>query len=152
MPACEIERPPLRPRFVRGAVAQHEISLPVRPRPAAEPSTSTGLRATRWLRPIVQNFFPCLWLFIGAVSSVDAALTVKYQHELVYMELNPVARTLLRVNDWDPSVMIGVKFAGTILVLGILIMQHRRDQRIGHFLTAVVAMFQLGLLWFLIGS
>lgn len=151
MPTCELERPGLRPRSQHIPPRRNELPPFTRVHPSAEPSRSGNRWMNRCVESVVQNFFPCLWLFIGAVSSLDAALTVKYQHDLIHMELNPIARTLLRVNGWDPSVMIGVKFAGTILVLGILILQYRRDQRLGHFLTAVVAAFQFGLLCFLLG-
>lgn len=151
MPTCELELPSPRSRSVYSVPPQNELPPLRHIRPVTLPPHPRSGFAQRCYEAAAQNFFPGLWLFIGAVSSIDAALTVKYQSDLVHMELNPVARVLLKLNGWDPSMMIGVKFAGTIVVLGYLVFKHRHDRRFAHFLTAVVAAFQLGLLCFLLG-
>lgn len=152
MPTSELERTVARPRAVCSTPPPQCELPPIRHiRPVTTPPRPRRGLPQRCYQSVAPVFFAGLWLFIGGVSSLDAALTVKYQSSLVHMELNPVARELLALSGWDPSVMIGVKFAGTILVLGFLDFKHRSDQRFAHFLTAVVAAFQLGLLCFLLG-
>lgn len=95
------------------------------------------------------RLFPALWLFIAMVSAFDAALTVKFQQELPHAEMNPMARFLLDLDEWNPGVFIGFKFLGTTLVLGFLTLAHGKNRPLAQLLASVIAMFQLGLLLFL---
>jgi hypothetical protein len=94
--------------------------------------------------------FPGLWLFIGLVSAFDTYLTVKFQDSLEIEELNPLARMLLQLDGWDPALFIGVKFLGSVMVLGILAALHLSDRRIGLVIATAIASFQLGLLGYLV--
>jgi hypothetical protein len=94
--------------------------------------------------------FPALWLFIGAVAAFDTYLTVKYQEFLLQNEVNPLARALLWLDGWEPSLLIGSKFLGSLVVLGILTVLHVRNRRIGLTVAGGLAAFQLGLLWYLV--
>jgi hypothetical protein len=94
--------------------------------------------------------FPGLWLFIGLVSAFDTYLTVKFQETLEIEELNPLARMLLQLDGWDPALFIGVKFLGSVMVLGILAALHLSDRRIGLVIATAIASFQLGLLGYLV--
>jgi hypothetical protein len=94
--------------------------------------------------------FPCLWLFIGLVSAFDTYLTVKFQEHLVYHEVNPLARMLLQHNGWEPSLLIGSKFLGSVIVLGALTVLHFQNRRVGLMVTAGLASFQLWLLGYLV--
>ena len=94
--------------------------------------------------------FPALWLFIGLVSAFDTYLLVRFQEDLVRLEVNPMARVLLALAGGEPSLLVGVKFMGSVLVLGILTALHVQNRRIGLIVTAALASFQLGLLSYLV--
>lgn len=94
--------------------------------------------------------FQCLLLFISAVSAIDSYLTVRFQDTLAFHELNPVGRLLLRIGGWEPSLLIGAKLLGTTLVLGILFALYLRHRQAGFAVAAALAVFQLGLLAFLV--
>jgi hypothetical protein len=94
--------------------------------------------------------FPALWLFIGLVAAFDTYLTVKYQSCLIDHEMNPLARALLRLDGWEPALLIGSKFLGSLIVLGILTALHLRNRRLGLTVAGGLAAFQLGLLWYLV--
>lgn len=116
-----------------------------RPRPAPLPAPPPrGIN-----RKLAAAWFPVLWLFIGFVSSVDAALTVKHQESLMQMEQNPIARQLLEWEDWNAGTLIGAKFLGTIVVLGVLAAAHRLHRPMARAVATGIAAFQLGLLLFL---
>jgi hypothetical protein len=104
------------------------------------------LRNVDW-RPLV---FAALWLFIAMVSAFDTYLTVRFHESLNVMELNPLARALLRTAGWQPALLVGIKLFGTVLALGILMLLHFRSRRIGISVAAGVASFQLALLGFLV--
>ena len=93
--------------------------------------------------------FNLLWLFIGAVSSYDAYLTMKFDDSIAAMELNPLGVWLIELDGGDPSLFIGVKFLGTIVVLGLLNLIHRCHHRMGWTLIGMLAAFQGWLLTFL---
>ena len=94
--------------------------------------------------------FPALWLFIGLVAAFDTYLTVKYQDYLIEHEENPLARALLQLDGWEPSLLIGSKFLGSLMVLGILTALHMRNRRLGLTVAGGLAAFQFGLLWYLV--
>jgi hypothetical protein len=89
-------------------------------------------------------------MFIGLVSAFDTYLTVKFQECLVSFEINPLAVMLLRLDDWDPSLLIGMKFLGSIVVLGFLAVLHLHNRRLGLMVTSGLASFQLWLLGYLV--
>lgn len=93
--------------------------------------------------------FPVLWVFIGSVSSYDAYLTLKYEDSIVAMELNPIGQFLLHLDEGDPSLFMAIKFAGTVIVLGVLNLLHRVTPQFGLKMTGAVASFQAVLLAFL---
>lgn len=94
--------------------------------------------------------FPCLWIFISCVSAFDTYLTVRFQEHLRYHEENPFGRLLLQLAGWEPSLLIGSKFLGSTLVLGILTAVYLRNRRVGFTVAAALAAFQLGLLGYLV--
>ena len=101
-------------------------------------------------RSLIQSrLFPVLWLFIATVSAFDAALTVKFQHELPHCEINPMARFLLHLDGWNPGLFVGFKFLGTTLVLGFLTLAHGKNRSMAQVMAGALAAFQLGLLLFL---
>ncbi len=86
---------------------------------------------------------------ILAVSAFDIYLTVKYVEFLPEMELNPVGRWLLEVDSGprcqlqQAAAFITAKFAGNVVVLGIIeTLAHCQFRRVG-FVAAAVALFQV---------
>ena len=73
-------------------------------------------------------YFAAMWLAIGIISSIDLYWAVKNQHIMLYNEQNPIGRYLIRQDDGDVALFMGVKMAGTILALGVLIVlyHHKR--------------------------
>ncbi|MBS0261310.1 MAG: hypothetical protein JSS02_05085 [Planctomycetes bacterium] len=93
--------------------------------------------------------FSGLWLFIASVSAFDTYLTVRYSAELYFEEINPVARYLLHINDWEPSLLIGWKFMGTFVVLGFVAALYTHHRRLGLMVTSTLASLQMALLGYL---
>ena len=65
--------------------------------------------------------FAALWLAIGFISAIDLYWAVKNQHIMLENEENPVGRYLIRLDDGSVALFMGVKMAGTILALGLLV-------------------------------
>jgi hypothetical protein len=102
------------------------------------------------------TIFVFAWLFVGFVSAYDAFLIVKYQHYLCELELNPMGRWLMELDDYHPmsdptgvARFLGYKFAGTILVLGSMSLIYWRSERMGLTVVAALATFQALLAAFL---
>ena len=100
--------------------------------------------------------FVALWLVVGLVSAYDGYLTVRYQHMLHLFEENPVGRWIMdldhgRVFNKDYGYVVenqkvarflGLKFAGTILSLAILLVVHRYKARMGLLISGIIASLQ----------
>lgn len=93
--------------------------------------------------------FPGMWLLIAAISSFDSFLTVRYREHLFYEELNPIARYLLQIDGWEPSLLIAAKFLGSTLALGFLMALHIQNRRLALIVATAVTGFQIALLGFL---
>src|SRR5262245_48279243 len=153
MALCEAETPASRARGMRSNGGGYSPSLshpgphinsafdhdPFAPSPKTNCST--------FCRQLV---FPGLWMFIGLVSAFDTYLTVKFQECLAFHEVNPLAVMLLRLDGWDPSLLIGLKFLGSVLALGFLAALHLHNRRLGLMVTSGLASFQLWLLGYLV--
>lgn len=94
-------------------------------------------------------FYLC-WLFIGFVSSVDVYLTIKYSDNLPEFELNPIARLILHIDEWDVSRFVAIKVFMTILVLGIVRWILYLNQKYALTIINAIALCQLILLTFLV--
>ncbi len=93
---------------------------------------------------------------ILAVSALDIYLTVKYVESMPQLELNPVGRWLLGVDNGPEcklqhaAAFITAKYAGNVLVLAIIeLLAHCRFRRVG-FVAGAVALFQIVLGMFLL--
>ena len=60
-------------------------------------------------------------IFISLVASYDSYLAVKLRDTLYSEELNPLGRMLIRIDNGDVALFMGVKMLGTVSVLGILL-------------------------------
>lgn len=89
--------------------------------------------------------FSFLWIFIGLVSAYDAFLNLKYP-VTVEIEKNPVAKHLL--SNVGFVELFGLKFAGTIIALGILAVLYKISDRIAFSCAVPLSMFQCFLLYY----
>ena len=106
----------------------------------------TGLRVQH------RRQFFALWQVIGCVSAYDAFLAMKNRHELVGplgMEENWLGQWLLSLDGDDPALFLGVKFLGTVMVLGILTNLYVSRPYWGLAVARGVAAFQMILLAYL---
>ena len=132
-----------------------ESMLRVAPSGAASSSTWNSAGPTKRLEAGFLTFVT-LWLFVGLVSAYDGYLTVRYQHMLHILEENPVGRWMMDLDDglvYDRdygyvasnhkvAAFLGCKFAGTILALGLLLLVHRYQARLGLLVSGVIATLQ----------
>ncbi len=86
---------------------------------------------------------------ILVVSAIDIYLTVKYIEFMPELELNPVGRWLLGVDNGprcqlqNAAAFITAKFAGNVVVLAIIeVLAHVKFRQVG-FVAGAVAFFQL---------
>lgn len=86
---------------------------------------------------------------IGLVSSYDGYLTIRYHESLAQMEINPLGRTILALDDDGGAsatalaTFLGLKFAGTVVVICALQGIFRGHRRIGLTCAVSVAMVQI---------
>lgn len=95
-------------------------------------------------------------LIIGVVSAYDIFLTIKYVESLPMMELNPIGRWLMMLDDQTTcqlsqiAAFIASKFAGNFLALCVIELLASWKPRMSTAVALAVASFQLGLLYFLV--
>ena len=96
-------------------------------------------------------WFNIMWLTIGWISAVDVYYAIKFQKTLVLMEENPVGLHLIEISNGDISLFMGLKVAGTVLVLGFLQNYFYLSdcKRLIVRITFGVTLFQLWLLYYL---
>ncbi len=125
-----------------------------------------GCIGNKWLsiatlNRAVEQFFCNPWsllvckFLIGLVSAYDIYLTIKYVEYLSELELNPVGRWLMNLDDGPRCELkqiagfITAKFAGNFIALSVIELLASWK---GYLATAValpIVLFQLGLLYFL---
>lgn len=93
--------------------------------------------------------FFVLWLVIGVVSAYDAFLAMKYRIDLPLMEQNLIGRALLELDGDGPAMFLGVKFVGTITVLGVLANLYHVRPQWAMTVAYGVSAFQIGLVMYL---
>ena len=97
--------------------------------------------------------FNKMWLVIGLVSAVDVFYAIKYQETLHVFEENPIGLRLIEISNGDISLFMGLKVAGTVLVLGFLQNAfHLGDLKRKHIIAKItfgVTLFQLWLFYYL---
>jgi hypothetical protein len=93
--------------------------------------------------------FAMLWVLIGLVSAYDTYLTVRFQESLDVMECNPIALWLLAYDEWSAATLVGLKFLGSMVVLGSLCLCFWLQPRWGLTITVSIAVLQGALLAFL---
>jgi hypothetical protein len=94
--------------------------------------------------------FAALWLFVIFVSVFDGYLVVRYRHELLRTEMNPLGRLLIQINGGQVWLLLAAKFLGTVLAATSVLLIYGRWPRVGMTVAGVVAALQLCLLLFLL--
>jgi len=95
------------------------------------------------------GLFSLLWVAIGLVSAYDTYLTVRFQESLNVMECNPIALWLLAYDEWSAATLVGLKFLGSMVVLGALCLCFWVRPHLGLTITLSIALLQGTLLAFL---
>jgi hypothetical protein len=99
--------------------------------------------------PLQVGLFAALWLVIGLISAYDTYLTVRFEESLEMMECNPIALWLLAYDKWSAATLVGLKFLGSMTVLGALGVCFWVRPRWGLTITLSIAVLQGALLAFL---
>ena len=99
--------------------------------------------------PLQVALFAALWLLIGLISAYDTYLTVRFEESLEMMECNPIALWLLAYDEWSAATLVGLKFLGSMTVLGALGVCFLLQPRWGLTITLSIAVLQGALLGFL---
>ena len=127
------------------------------------PSIEWEKRYRRSLSSRMRRAFPAISMLglsvylitISAVSIYDMALTIKYPFSLKELELNPVGRWMMSLDQLpcgglpDLSYFLLAKFLGTGIVMSVLFWLVVRRARIGHLVGLGVATCQLILAFYL---
>ena len=96
-------------------------------------------------------YFAMMWIAIGLISSIDLYWAVKNQHIMLYNEQNPIGRYLIRQDNGDVALFMGIKMAGTILALGFLIFLYHH-KRLYAWLSVIFLTIAQFLLLFYLGQ
>ncbi len=91
-------------------------------------------------------WFPVLCSIIVGVSMYDTAMIVKYADCISDLEENPIGCWLLDVANGEIGLFVRAKLAGTITVLTVLIFLWKRRSQKTLPVTASLAVYQMGLL------
>jgi hypothetical protein len=94
--------------------------------------------------------FIVLWLLILIVAVVVGYFVLINRQILLQTELNPVGRFFLSMDDGGVRYFIAAKCCGTLAASSVLLVLCWTRMQIGIAVTAGVALFQLGLLHFLL--
>jgi hypothetical protein len=89
------------------------------------------------------------WLVIGWISAIDVYWSIKVQHVLLSSELNPVGRWLIRQDGGSIALFMGLKCAGLVTVLGILVLLRFWRIQVAQKVIWTLFVLQVMLLWFL---
>lgn len=93
--------------------------------------------------------FNIMWYLIGFISAIDVYYAIKWRETLPELEENPIGRMLIKYDANDISLFMGLKVAGTVLVLGMLqncfLLLKRDGRKRTHRITMGVFLFQIWL-------
>ena len=95
-------------------------------------------------------FFGLLLLVIGYISAYDLYLAISFSEELILNEQNPLGRYLIKVNNGNIALFMGLKFAGTITCLAILVVLYQCKKSWAWICISAITLFQISLLLYLI--
>jgi len=93
--------------------------------------------------------YAALWIFVGLVSAIDVYWSIINQEQLYQIELNPLGRFILKVSSGDVAPFMGLKVAGTVIVLGALTMLYNYKRRWAWICMICMCIVQIFVLWML---
>ncbi len=94
-------------------------------------------------------WFWSMCLFVGAVSAYDGWLLVRNQEVILAVEENPLCRWLIELDQGNVGLLLQFKAAGTAAVVLALKVIHVFSARWSVLITIAIALFQAGLLAYL---
>lgn len=115
----------------------------------------SSIRRGNWIRGLSNLLLSIYLTVIGAISFYDMVLTVRYAESLKQLELNPVGRWLMQLDDIpghaepDLTFFLIAKGLGTAIVLLVIFMMTQRRARIGHPVGLGVSLCQVMLAMYL---
>lgn len=95
-------------------------------------------------------WFFALWAFTIFVSVFDGYLVLTNRTHIGEFELNPMGRSLLRLNGGDIWLLLAAKGAGTVVACSVVLLLYWKSARLGLWIAGVLAALQLLLLLFLL--
>ena len=99
----------------------------------------------------MKNVLYCiLWVFIGMVAATDVYWSIITQEQLYDIELNPIGRYLINKADGDVALFMGLKVAGTVVVLGVLTLLYKYKKRWAWACMITLTVVQVLVLWTLL--
>ena len=96
-----------------------------------------------------KSYFAVMWLAIGIISAIDLYWCIKNQHIMLEIEQNPIGHYLIVKDGGDVALFMGVKMAGTILALAILIFLYHYKKFYAWVSIISITMAQFLLLYYL---
>ena len=93
--------------------------------------------------------FLVLWLFIAVVSVWDGYLALLNREHLSLMELNPIGKSLIELNQGGVAYLLLGKILGTVVAGASLLLLYEHNPRRGLIVAALNALFQIWLRMFL---
>ena len=94
-------------------------------------------------------YFAIMWLASGLISAIDLYWCVKNQHIMLENEQNPIGRYLIAKDGGDVALFMGVKMAGTIFALGVLVFLYHYKKFYAWISTISLTIAQFLLLYYL---
>ena len=90
-----------------------------------------------------------LWVFVGLVAAIDVYWSIINQEQLYQIELNPLGKFILKVSSGDVAPFMGLKVAGTVIVLGALTVMYNYKRQWAWICMICMCIVQIFVLWML---
>ena len=105
--------------------------------------------AEKLLTNVCHVIFCGMWLFIGFVSAYDIYVSVALSEILPDNEENPIGRWLIEKDGGKIALFMGLKVAGTITALCILVLLYRFRENWAWLAIFTLSIIQLFVLWYM---
>jgi hypothetical protein len=130
----------------RNLPAAATVHLRVRPQlllPPAAPRRHSGPQAIGRARPRkLHALFVAALIIVGGISCIDGILNIVYP-VTAEVEENPIAAAILRASNDNIALLMTLKAAGTIFVLGFLALYSRWRYAKALLIAGTLAVFQM---------
>ena len=94
--------------------------------------------------------YAMLWVFVGLVAATDVYWSIINQEQLYQIELNPLGKFILKVSSGDVAPFMGLKVAGTVIVLGVLTVMYNYKRQWAWICMIAMCFVQIFVLWVLL--